>query len=90
MGFPEMVQGEYFGVRAQSIGVDFRLTGGQASCCGVNLVFAGFGGVGFSRAAEVWQLQRSGGCRGVEGAEVGSCEDLEAAKIGELLRPGSR
>ncbi len=38
----------YLWVKPESNAVDFRLTAAHASCCGVNLAFAGFGGWHFS------------------------------------------
>jgi len=43
-----MAPAEYFGVSLESIRIAGRVAGELASCCGVNLAFAGFGGVGFS------------------------------------------
>jgi hypothetical protein len=41
-----MGQGEYFRVNRESICMDGGMAEGQASCCGVNLAFAGFEGFG--------------------------------------------
>ena len=43
---PKMGKVEYFRVGPGSNGVDVRVEEDQASCCGVNLAFAGFGGCG--------------------------------------------
>ena len=47
-GRAKLALDRYFGVDRASNRVDVRAAGGQASCCGVNLAFAGLGvGGGF-------------------------------------------
>jgi hypothetical protein len=44
--FPKRSREVLFGVNPEANHIDIRVTEGEASCCGVNLAFAGLG-VGF-------------------------------------------
>jgi hypothetical protein len=43
-----MGQRQYFGVNSESKRIEVRTAGESATCCGVNLAFAGVGLCGFS------------------------------------------
>jgi hypothetical protein len=66
--FFKMGQGDYFWAEWRAIGIDLRLGEVSATCCGVNLAFAGFGcGCGEFGSRSFWYFVASGEASSIQG-----------------------